>query len=150
MIYIDRIAGIGGIAGGVSLLYFGSELGIGNLRMPGPGAWPYLIGLTIASLGGWFLIRPDPTAQPAITGKSRWGRLILALLTLFGYVLALAPLGYLMSTTLLLLIQLRLVEGCRWRISLLLSLSGAGISFIVFNIWLKVSLPAGIIPLRWS
>lgn len=150
MIHIDRIAGIGAIAGGVSLAYFGSELEIGNLRMPGPGAWPYLIGIAVALLGGWFLIRPDPAAQPAITRKSRWGHLILALFTLFGYVLVLVPLGYLVSTTLLLLIQLRLVEGCGWKVSLLLSLSGAGISFIVFNLWLKVSLPAGIIPLRWS
>ena len=72
----------------------------------------------------------------------------MALGTLFGYVLVLQPLGYIVATLLLLLVQLRWVEDRQWTSSLCTAVLGAMIPFLVFGLWLKVMLPPGIIPIR--
>ncbi len=116
--------------------------------MPGPGAWPFLLAIAMALLGGWLVFRPQPTTKVALKGVPRWGRLAMALGTFFGYVLILESLGYLVATTLLLFVQLYWVESRHWASSLFIALMGAVISFLVFGFWLKVPLPSGILPFR--
>jgi len=146
--HIDSAVGALGTAGGAILLLASWLLDVGNWRLPGPGAWPFLLSLGLIVLGGWFLFRPDPTAPRVAPFEPRWGRLTIALASLFGYVAILGVLGYLVTTTLLLFVQLRWVESRGFGSSLLTALLGAGLSFLVFGWWLKVPLPAGIIPLR--
>ena len=148
MIRIDRIVGIGAITGGVPLAFFSRQLDLGNFRMPGPGAWPFLLAIAMALLGGWLVFRPQPTTKVALKGVPRWGRLAIALGTLFGYVLILEPLGYLVATTLLMFAQLHWGENRHWATSLFIAVMGAVISFLVFGFWLKVPLPSGILPFR--
>ncbi len=145
---IDTAAGALGVAGGIILLITSWQLDVGSLRLPGPGAWPFLLSLAFIFLGGWLLFRPDPAAKTLTSLEPRWGRLALALVTLFGYVMILGLLGYLVATSLLLFVQLRWVESCNWRTSLLTAVLGSVISFVVFGLWLKVPLPAGLIPVR--
>lgn len=148
MISIDRIVGMGALAGGVTLAIFSWQLDLGNFRMPGPGAWPFLLAIAMALLGGWFVFRPLTTTKADLKGVPRWGRLAIALGTLFGYVLILESLGYLVATTLLLFVQLHWVENQHWASSLFIAVMGAVISFLVFGFWLKVPLPSGILPFR--
>jgi len=148
LIRIDRIVGMGALAGGVTLAIFSWQLDLGNFRMPGPGAWPFLLAIAIALLGGWLVFRPQPSTKVALKGAPRWGGLAMALGTLFGYVLILEWLGYIVTTVLLLFVQLHWVENQRWTKSLFISLLGAAISFLLFGLWLKVPLPSGILPFR--
>ena len=148
MTSIDRIAGVGAVAGGLALAGFSWHLDLGSWRMPGPGAWPFLLSLTLAVIGGWIFLHPLSPVPSTRSSKPRWGRLLLALGTLFGYILVLESLGYIVSMILLLLVQVCWVENRSWKTSLLTAVLGAVISFLVFGLWLKVMLPPGIIPLR--
>jgi putative tricarboxylic transport membrane protein len=139
---------MGALAGGVPLAFFSWQLGLGNLRMPGPGAWPLLLAIAMALLGGWLVFRPSPSTKAALKGIPHWGRLAMALGTLFGYVLILDWLGYIVTTVLLLFVQLHWVEDQHWTKSLLIGVLGAVISFLLFGLWLKVPLPSGILPFR--
>jgi len=145
---IDQVVGGGSIVMGVVLTVASWRLGLGVWREPGPGAWPFLLSLALTLFGSWLFFRPDPSVTVAAKLEPRWGRLVLALLSMVGYVVSMVPLGYLVSMFLLLLVQLRWVEGRRWGGSALAGLLSAIISFIVFGLWLKVPLPAGIIPIR--
>jgi hypothetical protein len=148
LIRIDRIVGMGALAGGVLLAFFSWQLDLGNFRIPGPGAWPFLLAIAMALLGGWLVFRPLTTTKVDLKGVPRWGRLAIALGTLFGYVLILESLGYLVATTLLMFAQLHWVENRHWATSLFIAVMVAVISFLVFGFWLKVLLPSGIVPLR--
>jgi len=71
----------------------------------------------------------------------------IALATLGFFVLALEPLGYPVTTGLLLLVQFRWVEGRPWRTSLLAAVLAAAVSFVLFRLVLHVPLPTGVLPL---
>lgn len=147
---IDRVLGsvailLAAIVGVVSWRY-----GVGAASLPGPGFWPLLIALSMAGLGAALMARPGPAPSSPAAGASRWERFAVALGTLAFYVLALEPLGYLAATFVLLVVQLRWVEGRSWRGSFLTSTLAAAISLIVFRAFLNVPLPQGMLPLpRW-
>jgi putative tricarboxylic transport membrane protein len=145
---VDRGVGLGAIVLGGVLILSSSRLGPGTFMLQGPGAWPFLLSICLLLLGGWLFFHPDASLQKSEFLPSRWGRFAIALITLIGYPLLLNPLGYLVDTALLLLVQVHWVEGRNWRVSLSTALIGAVVSFVVFGLWLKVYLPAGIIPIR--
>jgi len=145
---IDRIVGIGSIAGGIVLAVFSWQLDLGKWRIPRPGAWPFLLAITLSLIGGWLIFRPQPQTRGISASIPRWGKWAMALATLFGYVFILEPLGYIVATLLLLLVQIRWVEDRPWTTSLLTAALAAVISFLIFGLWLKVLLPPGIIPIR--
>jgi len=149
-VLVDRVLGGGAIllaaiVGSVSWQY-----GVGSATLPGPGFWPLAIALSMAGLGAALIAHPTPAGSAPTDGVSRWKRFAVGMGTLVFYVLALEPLGYLAATFVLLVVQLRWVEGCSWRASFLTSALAAAISFIVFRALLDVPLPHGMLPLpRW-
>ena len=144
---IDRVLGGISVLGGAVLVVGSWRLGLGAWREPGPGSWAFLLSILLIAFGVWLFFHPDPAAKTAIQAEPRWRRLALALGSMLAFVAALEPLGYLVSMTLLLLVQLRFVENRPWRGSLLVALLTSVISFFVFGLWLNVPLPAGIIPI---
>ena len=100
----------------------------------------------MAGLGLTLILRPTPNA-PTAGGASRWGKFVVSLGTFAFYVAALEPLGYLLTTAIMLFVQLRWVESRSWRSSATIAVLAAVISLIVFRVLLKVTLPEGVIPL---
>jgi hypothetical protein len=144
---LDRVLGLGAVLLAVPLGLASWGFGLGSPRSPGPGFWPFLVTLSIAALGAALVLRPDRAFRaPGGTG-SRWGSLGIALATLGFFVLALEPLGYPVTTGLLLLVQFRWVEGRPWRTSLLAAVLAAAVSFVLFRLVLHVPLPTGVLPL---
>jgi putative tricarboxylic transport membrane protein len=80
-------------------------------------------------------------------GESRWRKFGISLGTLAFYVVALEPLGYLLTTVGMLFVQLRWVESRTWRSSSWIAALTALIAFVLFRVLLKVPLPAGVVPL---
>jgi putative tricarboxylic transport membrane protein len=145
---IDRLVGCGAFVGGLAVAFVSYGLGLGDFRMPGPGAWPFILGVVFAVLGGWLWLHPAATPAEAEQGKSRWAALTICLVSFFAYAFLLEPMGYLVATTLVMIVQLRWVEGRTWTVALSTSVLAAVISFVMFGVWLKVPLPPGIIPIR--
>jgi len=144
---VDRILGLGAVLLAIPVMLRSWGYGIGTLRTPGAGFWPFCIGLVMLGLGGFLIVRPSPAAQGENQSASRWGRLAIALLTLAFCVAALEPLGYLAAMAILLVVQLRWVEDRPWRGSVVIGIVSAVVSLIVFRTLLKVPLPVGILPL---
>jgi putative tricarboxylic transport membrane protein len=64
---------------------------------------------------------------------------------LFGYIVLLEPLGFLLTTFLCLLPLFKLSEPERWVRPLVLSCSIAILSYLVFSVWLQCQLPKGLL-----
>ncbi len=143
---VDRFLGVGAFLLAIPVAVVSWGFGVGSPKSPGAGFWPLVIAFVMAGLGLTLLLRPTPNAGGE-AGESRWGKFGISLATLLFYVAALEPLGYLPATAVMLLVQFRWVENRSWRTSIVIALMAAVVSLILFRVLLKVSLPAGVIPL---
>lgn len=143
---IDRVLGVGALLLAIPVGVASWGFGVGSPKSPGAGFWPLLIVLAMAGLGASLILRPTPNALQE-TVPSRWGKFVVSLGTLAFYVVALEPLGYLLTTTSLLFVQFRWVESRSWKTSGAIAVLAAVISLILFRVLLKVTLPEGVIPL---
>jgi len=144
---VDRVLGVGAVLLAIPVGLASWGYGVGSPKSPGAGFWPLLIALTMAGLGISLILRPGHAQPSEAALGSRWGRFGIALGTLAFYVVALEPLGYLVTTAVLLFVQLRWVESRSWRGSAWTAVLTALISLLLFRTLLKVPLPVGVIPL---
>lgn len=74
-----------------------------------------------------------------------WLRILLFLVVVCLYAFFLQDLGYLLSTFGLMLCLLSMSEKMRWWVRASFSLIISVSTYLVFNVWLGVQLPAGIL-----
>ena len=145
----DRVSSLFWLALGLVSIYGATQLGLGTLREPGSGLLAFMagafvsliaLGIFIKSLIQWRSIRLDfaPLWSEAI-----WRRpAIIGLLTL-GFILALERLGFILTGFLLLLVLFRWVERFSWKKALIIPAVTLGFSYLLFNVFLKATLPRG-------
>ena len=145
----------------ISLFVFGAitaalslQLPLGAPRMPGSGFFPLALGLALMALAAGrgiqlYLARPKaatPEAAPAPAAPKRDGATRRVVLFVAGAIAATAllqPLGYVLSSLLLMLVLLQILGLRHWYASALIALLSAAASYVVFVRWLKIPLPSG-------
>ena len=121
-------------------------VGIGRLSDPGPGFFPFWAGVLMGILSFAAYMKAMRTKGEDIGpwySRERWKKVLFILAIITGYALVLEPLGFVLSTFLLLFTLLKVAEGQGWRLSVGGSLVVAAVSFVVFDHWLKLQLPKG-------
>ena len=139
------------IIGGASTYPFGTW------SRPGPGFLPLLCGIVMAVLSAvvllqalWESRRIEKKAKGEPFLPARWPKLALALIILLGYGFLLEVGGYLLVTFTFMLLVLKVVEPLQWRTALVEAFLATGVSYMLFEVWLKVPLPQGILPRYFS
>lgn len=141
----DATAAAAVLAFAAVAVYEAARLPFGTARNPGPGFLPWWGGLALGVLA-LVLLGQALRARPAAGPAAERGRLLKVgglLAVLAAYVLVLEPLGYPVSTFLLVLFMLRVVEPYRWAVALGVAALAALGSYVVFAVWLQVPLPPG-------
>lgn len=139
----------------IFLMIFGALFAIGGFKqgliensIPGPGSFPFIVGLCSAGLSlAVFLValKQKPLSfMNFFPHESSLRKLILALVGLSGYGFLLKPLGFVLTTFLFLLFSLRFIGREKWIITFVFSLMVAVLSSILFAS-LQVELPKGIL-----
>lgn len=143
------LLGVGICAGSVTLK-------VGDFHTPGAGFLPFFAGLLLGIFGLILMLSTlfsqekaegDDAGGHERTGRN-WRRFVTPALTvaiLFGYVVLLDSLGFLLTTFICLLLLFKLSEPERWARPLLLSCSVAVLSYLVFSVWLQCQLPKGLL-----
>lgn len=132
-------------------MMFSYRLGLGGFNNPGAGLTPFLLGflLLIASL--YLLIRfvfkKEEMDRLGNGGQSQtnYGKLGFVLVTLFIYALLLERLGFLITTSVFLILLFR-GTGNRWRSVLVATALTVLVTYSVFTL-LGVRFPLGILRL---
>lgn len=125
-----------------------SRLNMGEFSQPGPGFFPFSVGLImgILSLAALFLsIREQE--KKALTAQQeplRWWNIVIILGTPCAYAISLEKIGFLINTFLLICLLLKVVEPQPWKTAILGGLITAIASDIVFNVILRAQIPSGI------
>lgn len=147
----DRVSGLIWLILGIVFCVGAIKLNVGNLRDPGPGFLPLLVGTLLVVLGLILIFYPLSSElrerKNGEVQKSNWRTFLIPLLTLFilfGYTLLLEYLGFLFTTFLFLFFLFKLGEPKRWLMPLIFSVSTVIFSYLIFDVWLQCQLPRGI------
>ncbi len=126
-------------------------LGLGGLREPGPGFFPFVMSFCLITFSLIHLISSlrkggeSKLSSPGGVwpGKEGLKRVLPIIFMLFIYVIALKYLGFVLTTLLFMILLLRFVEPRRWLAVFLIASLTTALSYGVFQLWLRADLPAG-------
>lgn len=133
---------------GLYLMYEGFLLKLGTGRAPKPGFMIFWVGVVILILSALFFLEtltaPARAPQPLWRGV-RWQRGAKLAAALGLYVAVFQPLGFLLSTFLLLVYMFKGLEPQSWRNALLFSALTVAICYLVFGVFLELQFPPGVL-----
>jgi putative tricarboxylic transport membrane protein len=147
--WMNRISNIFLLGFAVLIFSLSLKLGFGTFRNPGPGFVPFLTSVLLLSLSLIVFIKEmrGATEEGEKVAFITWGNLtkpVYLTLALIGYALLFLMLGYLVSTFLLMLAMSIICEPKKWGVKIVTAAIIAGLSFLLFAVWLRVPLPKGI------
>ena len=142
----DKILTFFWLLSGLLVMGEAYRLKIGELRRPGSGLFPFLIGLFLAVVS-LISLRTRPSKQPQQgTTQERpiYRNIFLCLFALYAYILIFEWLGFVPTTFLFMIFLLKGIERKGWTVSLVTAFLSAAVSYLFFGIGLRASLPKGI------
>ncbi len=146
----DQISGIFWFLFSVFISIDSYRLGLGNLHQPGPGFIFFWTAVVMAVLSAVVFTRAwtrKKTAEPESPafGKENVLKIMLVLLSLFLYAFFMEMLGFIPITLLLFIFLLGVIEKKKWSLTIFVSILVTGISYLIFEVWLKSQLPRGLL-----
>lgn len=142
----DRVAATALLIFGLAAAFEAHRLAIGDPARPGPGFFPFGLGVTLGIVAiGLMLQRAPADGRPrGIPSEPlRRDKVVLTLLGGLGYALVVESLGFSATTFAFLLFLLTVIEPQRRLTSVVISAVTAAASYVVFKVWLVVQLPVG-------
>ena len=120
--------------------------GFGSLRQPGPGLYPFFVGAAIAVFSLFILISElrSGTSKPPLD-KAGARTLALMTLTFCLWIVAMPLLGYVVVTLLATVAFCKIMKLEGWRKPLAVSAGTALFIYALFDLWLYVDLPRGLL-----
>ena len=147
----DRISSLLWLAVGFISMYGASVLGLGTLRDPGPGLFPFFTGCfvslmaTVAYFQSFLREWAIKDRLSALWKDFNWHRPLAISLLSLGYILVLERIGFLLTSFLLLFTLFKGVEKLSWGKSLLIPAITLGTIFLLIKFLLKGTLPKGVL-----
>ena len=145
----DRISGIFWLVFAVVVIIESYRLGLGTLHQPGPGFLFFGAAIMLGIMALGILIRAgvNKTSEESKLlnlRKLNIGKVILVLASLFLYSLLMEKLGFILTTVMLFIFLLGVVEKKKWLFTIFTSVIVTALTYGIFEIWLKSQLPKGV------
>lgn len=142
----ERVISIGIFVFALVYLAGSISLSVGTAAQPGPGFMPAAVAFALLIVAGINVYQAFRTKLEK-AGSQTWLRLTpfgIAII-LFIYPILLRPMGFIISTSIVLFILFQLMKFKSWYISLLSAILSTLITFYIFSNLLGVVLPGGMI-----
>jgi putative tricarboxylic transport membrane protein len=142
----DKFAGLFFFFLSLYICYESVRLGVGSLRKPGSGFFPFWSGaaigiFTLVILFQSWKLKTDEKRS----SQGSWREKIICFFSLLAFALLLKKLGFLVTTFLFMGFFLMIVERKGWITAVLTALAVALASYGLFEICLQSQLPKGIL-----
>ena len=134
---------------GLFVSIYSYRLGIGRISSPGPGLFPFCLGVIFLLLsfihlvGEFFHRKKEVIMKPGEETSEGVMKLILLVSSLFVYALILEGLGYLITTFVVLILLFKIAGNRSWIRVTIYSLTTLIITYLFFT-YLGVRFPGGI------
>ncbi len=124
----------------------------GDVRagIPSAGLFPFIGGLILAALSGLHLVllmrkRMEKSGETFFPQRDSLRKILLVLVALFAYGMALEYAGFFLMTCLFMVFLLKFIEPVKWSTTFFAAIATAILSYLLFEVWLQVQLPPGIL-----
>ena len=125
------------------------RLKLGELHKPGPGFFPFSIGLVMLGLSLAALFqsigKKNNIQKPVRQEPLRRWNIAIILAAIFAYALSIETIGFLITTFLFVCLMLKVVEPQTWKKAILGGLITAVAANLVFNVIFRAQIPSGIL-----
>jgi putative tricarboxylic transport membrane protein len=125
------------------------RLKLGEIQKPGPGFFPFGVGLVMLglSLAALFQsIGKKSDMQKSVRREPlRWWNIVIILAAIIAYALSVETIGFLVITFLFVCLMLKVVEPQTWKKAILGGLITAVAANLVFNVIFRAQIPSGIL-----
>jgi hypothetical protein len=144
----DRLTSLVLAVFGLYIAFEGYRLGLGTLHKPKAGFLVFWVGMILAGLSIALFIQ---TFSPPVGKKKdlwkgvRWTAGLKLIGALLVYVLIFKWLGFILSTTLLLLFLFKALEPHRWATAFLFSIVTTILCYLIFGVFLELQFPEGVL-----
>ncbi len=135
---------------GVFAMVHAYSLGLKGFAGPGPGLMPFLVGLLLLVASFYLFVSSllkrregDKTSNEGLNRVSL-GKTSLAVASLIAYALFMESLGFLITTSLLLITLFKGMGSKKWSSVVIASVLTSLITYLVFT-YLRIRLPMGIL-----
>lgn len=146
----DRTSSLICVCIAVAICFESIRLGPGALSSPGPGFVPLGCGMVLGIMGIIVFIRTYLSST--FGGKvviwepgTRWGAMILAIISLIIYALSMNFIGFYIMTFLWMIFTCRWISRLGWGAAILITVGVVIFNYIVISYYLGVRFPVGII-----
>lgn len=135
---------------GLTVIYGGYKIGLGRLSNPGGGLFIFVLGMCLSLLALIIFISvcskggKITESVPSLWVGLKWKNPIYILTALIIYTFIIIKLGYLLSTTVLLIFLFNVIERQKWKVVLFEAILSVLLSYLVFGVWLQIRFPRGI------
>ncbi len=128
----------------IAILLVSLTYGFGSLRRPGPGLYPFFIGILILSFSLPLLLSGLRTqTHPVLFGKEGVRTFLLMIVAFCFWILMMPVLGYALVTLIATFGFCRIMKLEGWWRPLLVSAGTALFIYLLFDYWLYIDLPRG-------
>jgi len=144
----NLVSGIILLAFSIGTFFESRKLEIGTLSSAQTGFFPFILSILLAILSvillGQAMKGKNEGTIPAWVSKGGWKGLSLTLGVLFFFAVFFEPMGYLISTFLLIFIIVKAIGNRKWWVAILFAFMSTLGSYLIFGILLKTPLPPGL------
>ena len=146
----DRISSLFFLALSLFVCQQAIVIGVGTLHQPGPGLLSLGAGVGVGCLSLWLFIETffSKSARNEATQKKKKlssFSFMMVCVALFLYAVAMNWIGFTLSTFLFTFFLLQLVESKKWWITILEATVITAGNYMLFVVWLGLSLPKGFV-----
>ena len=145
----ERASSLFWLAVGLISLYGSFRLGLGTLHEPGSGFLPFLAGCFICGMAIIVFLQSFIRGKgvqgkiSAVWSGVNWHRSLIIVLAILGFILVLEKLGFFLTGFLLMFLLFKGVERLSWAKAIFIPGLVLGLTYLVFDVFLKATLPRG-------
>jgi putative tricarboxylic transport membrane protein len=125
------------------------RLKLGEIQKPGPGFFPFSVGLVMLGLSLVALFqstgKKNDTEKKVRQEPFRWWNIVIILAAVLAYALTIETIGFLVNTFLFVCLMLKVIEPQTWKKSILVGVITAVAANLVFNVIFRAQIPSGIL-----